>query len=75
LEDEIRKQEAKVIWRWEKNKIPDGLKYIIEEKRDRDLRNRQFVRHRTWKQDSIAYRLATRALYIHLSKIKLKKTS
>jgi hypothetical protein len=62
LEDEIRIQEAKVIWRWEKNKIPDGLKDIIEEKRDRDLRNRQFVRHRNWKQDSIAYRLATRAI-------------
>ncbi len=43
-------------------KIPDGLKDIIEEKIDRELRNRQFIRQRNWKQDSIAYRLATRAI-------------
>jgi len=44
-----------------KSKLPDGLKNIINERNALNLRNRQFIRDRSWKQDSIAYRLATRA--------------
>jgi len=60
LEDELKIAEIKTIWRWEKNKIPTGIKDIIVE-RNNNLRNRNFLRERSWKQDSIAYRLATRA--------------
>jgi len=42
-------------------KIPLGLSSIIEERHDNRLRNRQFVRNHNWSQDSIAYRLSTRA--------------
>ncbi len=52
--------EIKIIWRWLKNILPLGLKDIVNERVGRNLRNRQFIRERTWKQDSIAYRLATR---------------
>lgn len=62
IDDEIRLQEVKMIWRWEKNKIPDGLKSIITEVRDERLRNRKFTRDRKWKKESISYRLATRAM-------------
>ncbi len=62
LEDEIRIKEVKVIWKWLKNKIPDGLKDIITERNTRNLRNRQFTRDNSWKQSSISYRLATRAM-------------
>ncbi len=61
LEDELKIVEVKLIWRWLKNKIPLGLKNIITERNVANLRNRQFIRERNWKQDSIAYRLATRA--------------
>jgi hypothetical protein len=61
LEDELKIAEAKIIWRWDKKKIPLGLNSIIEERHDNRLRNRQFVRNHTWSQDSIAYRLSTRA--------------
>ncbi len=47
--------------RWTKKRLPLGLKDIITERVGRNLRNRQFVRERSWRQDSIAYRLATRA--------------
>ena len=60
LEDEIKLSEIKIIWRWLKDRLPRGLKDIITERRGRNLRNRQFIRERTWRQDSIAYRLATR---------------
>ncbi len=43
-----------------KKRIPLGLKDIITERVGRQLRNRQFIRERTWRQDSVAYRLATR---------------
>jgi len=61
LEDELKIAEIKIVWRWLKNKIPLGLKDIIEERNVANLRNRHFIRDRHWKQDSIAYRLATRA--------------
>jgi len=61
VEDEMRIAEAKLIWRWEKKKIPEGLKEIIKENNNVNLRNRNFIRERTWNQDSIAYPLATRA--------------
>jgi hypothetical protein len=48
--------------RWEKNKIPDGLKTIVTEVRDERLQNRKFIRERKWKKDSISYRLATIAI-------------
>ena len=61
LEDELVIAESKIIWRWIKNKLPLGLKTIICERGQRNLRRRQFVRSTEWKQDSISYRLATRA--------------
>jgi len=61
FEDELKINEIKLIWRWEKNKIPLGLKDLITERHDRVLRNRQFIRNRTWKSDSISDRLAKRA--------------
>ncbi len=61
LEDELKIAEAKIIWRWDKKKISLGLSSIIEERHDNRLRNRQFVRDHRWTQDSIAYRLSTRA--------------
>ena len=60
LEDELKLAELKIIWRWLKNRLPRGLKDIIVERIGRNLRNRQFIRERSWRQDSIAYRLATR---------------
>jgi len=62
LEDEIKIKEIKIIWRWIKNKLPLGLRYIITERLTLiNLRNRCFIRSNLWKHDSIAYRLATRA--------------
>ncbi len=61
LEDELRIAENKIVWKWLKADIPDGLKDIISERNTLTLRNRQFIRDASWKQDSIAYRLATRA--------------
>ncbi len=61
LEDELKIAEAKIIWRWNKKKIPLGLTAIIEERHDQRLRNRQFVRDHRWSVDSIASRLASRA--------------
>ena len=43
-------------------KLPNGLRYIIEEKNTRNLRSRQFERNRNWKNDSLSYRLSSRAL-------------
>ena len=42
--------------------IPHGLINILTENRTRQLRQRQFQRNQNWKQTSIAYRLATRAI-------------
>jgi len=62
LEDELKLKEIKLIWKWEKKEIPHGLLNIITENRTRQLRQRQFQRNQNWKQTSIAYRLATRAI-------------
>jgi len=61
LEDELKLKEVKLIWRWEKKRIPLGLSNIIEERNLRVLRSRQFIREHNWRPDSVAYRLATRA--------------
>ncbi len=61
LEDELKIAEVKLIWRWLKNKIPFGLRDIIAERNSVNLRNRQFIRERNWRHESIAFRLATRA--------------
>ena len=59
--DELRLSELKILWRWEKNKIPLGLKNIIAENNNRALRNRMFIKDQSWKNDSISFRLASRA--------------
>ncbi len=41
--------------------MPLGLKNIIIERNVANLRNRQFIRERNGKQNSIAFRLTTRA--------------
>jgi hypothetical protein len=62
IENELEIAESKIIWRWNKKIIPKGLKSIITEVANENLRNRKFVRDIKWKQDSISYRLASRAL-------------
>lgn len=61
-DDELKLSEIKIIWRWEKRKIPLGLSTIITEESQQRLRNRKFKRDPKWSKDSISYRLATRAL-------------
>ncbi len=61
LEDELKLSEIKIIWKWNKDKIAPGLKDLIQERTGIPLRNRQFVRNIRWNQDSISYRLSTRA--------------
>jgi hypothetical protein len=56
LNDEIKIQEQKVVWKWEKKKIPKSLNSLIEEKNDR-LRGRRFNLIRNSKQLSIHSRL------------------
>jgi len=60
LEDEMLVQESKIIWKWEKKKIPNSLNNIITEKQD-NLRGRRFNINRSWKKGSISERLAARA--------------
>jgi len=75
FEDELKLQESKVVWKWEKNKIPRSLKSILIEKND-NLRNRRFNIARNWRADSVSYRLASVAnkSISDLSKFKTKKT-
>ncbi len=61
FEDELRLSEMKIIYRWEKKHIPLGLRNIILETNNRALRNRNFIKDRQWKHDSLSYRLADRA--------------
>ena len=61
LEDELAMSEIRLIWRWTKNKIPPGLKYILKEKTARQLRHRNFELEVRWKPHSLARRLANRA--------------
>jgi len=60
LEDEVKIQICKTIWKWDKKKLPKSLNTILQEKTDR-LRNRRFVINRLWKMDSIARRLGDMA--------------
>ena len=73
LDDELRLQEIKLIWRWQTKKIPNGLKNILNEKTTRQLRQRQFDQSNGWKHDSISYRLATRAMK-EIDEISIAKT-
>ena len=68
--------EVKLIWRWEKKKIPTGLEQILVEKNDRQLRRRKFERGQRWKLDSISNRVATRAVteISEIEKINTKST-
>jgi len=74
IEDELAVQEAKIVWKWEKQKIPKGLAEIIKEKTD-NLRGRRFEKQRNAKASSISIRLANRAQQeIHsISNSKTKK--
>ena len=58
----MRLAELKILWRWEKKKIPLGLSEIVVEENQGRLRKRKFKRDRDWKHDSISFRLATRAI-------------
>ncbi len=60
LEDELAIQETKIVWKWEKHKIANGLKSILREKQDR-LRGRRFEKYRGVKSSSLNYRLANKA--------------
>ena len=62
FEDELKLAEMRIVWRWEKKKIPLGLKDIITESANIRLRNRNFIRDRSWSNDSISYRLASLAI-------------
>jgi hypothetical protein len=60
FKDELRLQESKLLWKWEKEKIPSSLKNIVTERVD-NLRGRRFNLNRLWKDNSISSRLANRA--------------
>jgi hypothetical protein len=75
ISDEIKIQECKFVWKWEKKKLPRSLINIIEEKSD-NLRGRRFKISRHCKNNSIEYRLANRAnvMINTISPIKTKKS-
>ena len=60
LEDEIAVQETKLVWKWDKHKLPPGTKSLISERVD-NLRGRRFDIARNSKVCSINNRLAKRA--------------
>jgi hypothetical protein len=60
IEDELLIQESKLLWKWDKDKIPISLKDIITE-RNNNLRGRRFNININWKDGSIAGRLSSRA--------------
>ena len=60
LSDELSIQESKIIWKWDKKKIPKSLMDIISERVD-NLRGRRFNINRNYKTGNISYRLAKRA--------------
>jgi hypothetical protein len=53
-------QETKIVWKWEKGKLPPGTKQILVEKVD-NLRGRRFERHRRIGEKTINARLAKQA--------------
>jgi len=75
LSDEVKLAEDKLIWRWEKKDLPQGIMDIIQEKTNLRLRNRKFVISKKWKQDSISFRLnkGANTNINRLTKIKSKK--
>ena len=60
FEDELAIAESKIVWKWEKNKIPSSLKNLIVEKRG-TFRRRKFVTSRNSLANSIERRLSKRA--------------
>jgi hypothetical protein len=74
LEDELKIQDSKIIWRWEKKVIPISLRNIIIEKHD-NLRGRRFENLITNKKNSIKSRLVSRANkeILDIAKHKTKK--
>jgi len=61
LPDELRLAESKIISKWNKKELPEGIMDIIQERTDARLRNRSFIIMRKWKKDSIATRIGNRA--------------
>jgi len=74
LEDELMLAESKLIFKWSKQELPQGLKNLISERNNRTLRNRQFVISNKWKKSSISYRLGIRAKKELTSISKYKNT-
>ena len=72
LEEELSLHEGKLIWKWDKKKIPKSLSDILTEKDD-NLRNRRFNINRKWKTGSLALRLAKRA-YKSMKVMRSKKS-
>jgi len=60
LEDEIKLQEFKMLWRWNAKKLPESLLDIIVERQDR-LRGRRFNIPIHLKNNAISTRLTKRA--------------
>ena len=60
LSDELAIQEGRMVWEWENNKLPNGLRQIITERED-NLRGRRFNSYRHVNTNSINNRLANRA--------------
>jgi hypothetical protein len=75
LSDEVKLAEDKLIWRWEKKDLPQGIMDIIQEKTNLRLRNRKFGISKKWKPDSISFRLnkGANTNINRLTKIKSKK--
>ena len=75
FEDELAVAESKIVWRWEKNKIPNALKSIIVEKPG-NLRRRRFTVSRNSPLDSIESRLNKKATssILNISKFNSKKS-
>jgi len=75
IEDELSLSESKIVWRWDKGKIPDSLKPILNEKQ-LPLRGRRFEIPRHSSLNTIEYRLAKRAntSIMTLSNFNTKKT-
>ncbi len=61
LTEELKISESKIIYKWNNQEIPIGLRQLIKEKTGRTLRQRRFEISRKWKTGSIAHRLSKRA--------------
>jgi hypothetical protein len=56
-----------------RNKLPQGLTNILEERNERVSRGGSFTRAANWKHDSISYRLASRAT-AEMSEISISRS-